>query len=135
MLSRLRILAVSVIAASTIVTSAHAACTQAQLAGRWKAYSAGVDNQFSYWTSCTIIINATGFIANTTCINSFNFTGNLTQGRIVLGHAPTCAFNGGFTFAGERNTLRNMTLSLDKQTAAGVGVFPGGSFIFSMVRM
>ena len=131
----LRGVASAMVLVTTFASTAQAACTQAQLAGVWKAYSAGVDNTISYWTSCLIVINASGFIANTTCINSFNFTGNLTNGRIVLANANQCAYTGGFTFAGERNTLRNMTLARDKYTASGVGVFPGGSFIFSMVRI
>jgi hypothetical protein len=121
--------------ATTLVSTVQAACTQANLQGVWKAYSAGVDNQVSYWTSCLISINAGGFIANTTCVNSFNLTGNLINGRIVLANANVCAYTGQFIFNQERNILRNMTLARDRLTANGVGVFQGGSFIFSMTRI
>jgi len=130
-----RILATIAMLAAPVSEAAHAACTQANLAGVWKAYSAGVDRGVSYWTSCFIVINSAGFIANTTCVNSFNLTGNLVNGRIVLGNANQCAYFGEFTFNGARNLLRNMTLARDRLTAAGVGVFQGGSFIFTMTRI
>jgi hypothetical protein len=141
MMSRLRILAVStMVAAMSITGAAQAACNQAALAGVWKAYSAGSSRAANgtyipYWTSCRIVINANGFIAPTRCVNSFNLNGNLTNGRIVLSSAADCAYSGQFTFAGQPNILRNMTLSRDRLTAGGVGVFNGGSFIFTMTRI
>jgi hypothetical protein len=130
-----KILAVLATLGAMVPQMAYASCTQASLQGVWKAYSAGVDNGVSYWTSCFVSINASGFIANTTCVNSFNSVGNLTQARIVLSNPSQCAYNGRFTFAGEQNILRNMTLARDRYTANGVGVFQGGSFVFSMTKI
>ena len=134
MRSIIRFVAAAMILATTFTSVAQAACTQAQLAGVWKAYSAGVDTGVSYWTSCLIVINSVGVIAPTTCVNSFNFFGQL-QGRVVLTRGNLCEYNGWFTFASATNYLRNMTLARDNNTAAGVGVFTGGSFIFTMTRI
>jgi len=113
-----RVLAAIVMLAATLTQAAQASCTQAQLAGVWKAYSAGVDRGISYWTSCFIVINSGGFIANTTSVNSVNLNGNLANGRIVLGNANQRAYFGEFTFNGARNILRNMALARDKLTPA-----------------
>jgi hypothetical protein len=130
-----RLVAAAMILATAFGSAAQAACTQAKLAGTWKAYSAGVDSGVSYWTSCTLVINVNGGIANTNCVNSFNLVGALRNARLTLTSANLCAYAGQFTFNGEVNTLRNMTLARDNFTANGVGVFPGGSFIFSMTRI
>jgi hypothetical protein len=136
MKSTLRKLAVTAVVAAMFTNGvAQAACTQSNLTGLWKAYSAGVDEGVSYWTSCFLQISSTGAITPTTCVNSFGLRGALTNARIVLAVGSQCAYNGTFTFAGERNTLMNMTMARDKYSGYGVGVFPGGSFIFSMVKI
>jgi hypothetical protein len=47
----------------------------------------------------------------------------------------TCTFTGSFTFAGQPEQVSHATLSKDKQTALGVGRFPGGTFVFGLVKL
>jgi len=102
--------------------SAQGACTQADIAGEWTTYSILQDNTGKLaWTACTLAINALGKF---TAAKSFC----KGLGRTVPVHgvlttvAPTkCLFDGSMTNSQAVTTPIQVTLSLDKQTATGVG--------------
>lgn len=115
--------------------SAHAACALGTIQGKWKAYSSGSDRGATYWRSCLINISANGTITNPSCLDSIGSTLTATQGKVQLQSGANCAYSATFRFAGQNNRVDNMTLSRDRETVYGVGSFPGGHFIFSMVKI
>ena len=74
-------------------------------------------------------------MSNPSCVNSLGTTNSLTNGKFTLQSAANCAYAATFKFNGQNNRVLNMTLARDKYTAYGVGTFPGGSFIFSTVKI
>jgi hypothetical protein len=115
--------------------AASAACTQANIAGRWNIYVSGLNGGVASWVRCRIIVSATGSVANTTCNAHTGQPLPLTGAQINLTGAPICVYQGSFNLAGSANQLRHMTLSLDKQTASGAGFQPGvGAFTVQMIK-
>lgn len=115
--------------------AAQAACTLADIKGTWKAYSSGTDSGVTYWRSCKVVIAANGNVSNPSCVDSIGTTTTMSQGKVSLQKGADCAYSAKFKFAGQNNTVDNMTLARDKLTVYGVGSFPTGSFIFSMVKI
>jgi len=119
-------------------TPAGAACTQANLAGTWTAYSIGLNGSQLAWVSCNLVIGPLGaFIgASSSCAASGETV--KVKGALRLSAPAKCAFSGSLTILPARGTnpIPSLTLSLDKQTAAGVGGANGSGnvFTFLMVR-
>jgi hypothetical protein len=132
----IRSLAAAAAAAAVLAPmAASAACTQANIAGRWNVYTFSVNGGQPAWVRCRIIVSATGSVTNTTCTAHTGQSLPLTGAHIDLTGAPICVYGGGFSLAGSANQLRHLTLSLDKQTASGVGVAPpAGAFTIEMVK-
>lgn len=136
MLSKSKLL-VSVIGLSlgTMVAPAYSACTQADIAGTWQAYSVGATANGGYWVQCRVSVNSNGTIANNTCIDSGNNAATMTNGKVTLTSSARCTYTGNFRLGGALNTIRHATLAKSKTTAEGVGVFPGGVFRFSLTKL
>jgi hypothetical protein len=132
---RLKQAAISAFATGLALASAHAAsaaCTQADVAGRWQAYSI---NSVGAWVRCRLSIDGAGNIANNTCITSLNTAVGMTGGKVQLSSGFYCTFTGSFFLGGAPNTIRHSTMARDKFSVEGVGVFPGGAFNFSLTRL
>lgn len=118
--------------------SAHAACTQANIAGKWTAYSFSQDQVGALaWTTCLLAIDSQGqFTAGTSyCAAS----GQKVQvhGALTALSPSICLYAGSITSSqGVTDPIPSLTLSLDKQSATGAGGKNGSGnvFMFSMVR-
>lgn len=130
-----KVIATAIIAAAVYAPAAQAACTLPQLGGKWKAYSSGTQNGVTFWRSCLINIASNGNFSPLSCVDSIGTNAIPTNGRFALQNSANCAYSATFTFRGQLNQVLNMTLARDKYTAYGVGRFPGGQFIFSMVKI
>ena len=120
--------------------SAQGACTQADIAGTWTAYSIGIDstNGQLAWVACNLVINtAGGFTGGTSTCTASGHTVN-AQGSLKIFAAAKCAYKGSLTIvqAGHTDPIPSLTLSMDKQTASGAGANNGSGnvFMFSMVK-
>jgi hypothetical protein len=118
--------------------SAQGACTQADIAGTWTAYSISQDQTHQLaWTACNLVIGASG--AFTTASSSCSAAGQTAkvQGSLKLSSAAKCAYSGSIAIPHQvTDPIPSLTLSLDKQTAMGAGGKNGTSdvFAFSMVK-
>ena len=133
-MKKIPLLLVSLLAGAVPAVSAQAACVQADAAGRWSVYSMNSDDDV---VRCAVTVNAYGTIARTTCTGyygSSSATVPMAGGKITLSDTLRCSFRGSITFNGVVNTIREMSLSPNKQVAQGIGTFPGGSFFLSMTR-
>ena len=137
----IKILGVSAALITGSIAPTYASCTQAQLAGTWTAQSVFQNNAgYLSWSTCTLTINTAGaFSAKTSgCLNSLGQR-STTFGSIRLFSAPTCAYDGTLDLLGYGTTayIRNVTLSIDHQSAAGIGGGGayGGVFVFNMVKI
>ena len=118
------------------------ACTQPQLAGTWTAetLSLGTGGHL-LWITCTLDIGtAGGFTAGTSaCLNSSGQRSE-ARGTLKVFNAANCAFSGTVNLVGYQSNLfvRNLTLSMDHNVAAGVGGGGekyGSAFSFNMVKV
>lgn len=119
--------------------TAHAACTQADIAGTWTAYSVGQDDTGRLaWVSCELVIGPTGGFTKTTSSCTAAKSTVQAQGSLKLLSGAKCAYKGSLTIVQANHTdpIPSLTLSQDKQSATGVGGRDGGSnvFMFSMVK-
>jgi hypothetical protein len=117
---------------------AEAACTQANIAGTWTAYAVSQDEMNDLaWSACDLVIGAAGAFtgSNSTC-TAAGVTVKV-QGSLKLTNAARCAYSGSISLgSGLTDPIPSLTLSLDRQTAAGVGGKNGGGnvFVFNMVK-
>jgi hypothetical protein len=136
----LKAITASVLLLTALAAPANASCTQAQLAGIWTAQSVSAVGGQLTWTTCTLTINAAGaFPANkSACLDSLGVESD-GEGSFKLFNAANCAFDGTVHFIGYGTNayIRNLTLSIDHQTAAGIGGGGayGGVFVFNMVKV
>lgn len=119
--------------AATLATPAHAACIQADLAGRWNAYTMAGSGQV---TRCAVTVNRFGAVGATNC-TFFDGTNSgtlvMSGGTMKLSDATRCAFQGSFVFNGVTSTMRELSLNKNG-TVQGIGTSPGGTFMLSMTR-
>jgi hypothetical protein len=116
---------------------AEAVCTQTNTLGTWKLYSAGASTSGAYWVKCKLIVGSTGnFGGTSSCSNSLGQSTAVT-GHVKLTNPANCTFTGSVTYtpSGEVSTVNEATMSLDHQTVTGVGTFPNGEFVFTMVKL
>jgi hypothetical protein len=119
----------------TLSGAAHAACTQADLAGTWQIYSAGWNNSYqTWWSRCKATVNGAGTMAGN-CTTSLGPTSPMTGASVKLTAGATCTFSAKFTVGSEVNKVAHGTLSTDKTTGSGVGTFPGGAFLFTITKL
>jgi hypothetical protein len=110
---------------------ANAACTQADLAGTWIAYSLSGDQ----WASCRLVIASNGRIANTSCARSTGDRVSFTNGSARVA-APACIFTAQYTVGGQIvERVIHGTIARDKTTAQGVGLSLGDGFLFSLTKL
>jgi hypothetical protein len=121
------------IASFTFTTlAAQAACTQADAAGTWQAYSY---SNGSSWVACKVTVGSNGAIANSTCTNAGGTSGAFTNGKLTLVSGPSCLYRGSFKIGGQLNTIKSATMSRDKLIINGVGTMIDGIFVFNATRI
>jgi hypothetical protein len=117
-----------------LATTANAACTAGNLAGKWQAYSVGAQNgHSSYWVRCTVTINAAGNLSGS-CADMSGSTGH-AAGKLTMAVPATCTFKGQFTLFGLANNVVHGTLSKDGTTGSAVGTFSGGNFALTFIKL
>jgi hypothetical protein len=117
--------------------SASATCIEANLTGFWKLYAASSSGSGVAWYKCSLYMTTTGAITSaSSCQNNFSQSTPVT-GRVSLASGPNCTFVGSIhqTYTGITDSVTEATMSIDKRTASGVGIFSGGAFIFTMVKV
>src|SRR5262249_1514986 len=114
---------------------AGAACTQANAAGIWAAYSSGTTAGNVYWFRCAMTINTAGKITGGSCAES-NGQASPIGGSIRLTAPAACTYKADLTFSkfGQTATIDQATLSLDKEAVLGVGTFLNTKFTFNMLK-
>jgi hypothetical protein len=114
----------------------EAACSTSDLAGRWDAYSVGVDDGDPFWTRCSVRFNsAARILSGNSCINDTNGTSTLSgQFRVNT----SCRITGPFTQQFDDGSIRcsiRATLAIDGEIVSGVGKCNDGAiFSFNMVK-
>jgi hypothetical protein len=119
--------------------AARAACTQADLTGVWASYTVGISTgSLDYWLDCTLRIDASGnFTAKTSSCIADSGLKSPANGHLTLSNGATCAYRGviAMTKLAAESVINHATLSRDKETAQGVGLFEDGGFSFNLVRL
>jgi hypothetical protein len=120
-------------------TTTQGACTQADIAGTWTAYSVGQDDTGRLaWVSCNLVVGPAGEFTKAASSCTAAKSTEQAQGFLKLLSAVKCAYKGSLSIvqAGATNPIPSLTLSQDKQSATGVGGLDGGInvFMFSMVK-
>jgi hypothetical protein len=127
----------SVLAASLALApaAANAACTQADLTGRWQVYMVAASAAGQSWAQCALNINAGGVIAKTDCTDSSSANAALVNGVARMTIPAACTFTAHFTLAGRVFTVVHATMAQDKVSGTGVGTRPGEAFLFTMTKV
>jgi len=115
---------------------AMAACSLADAAGQWQAYSFGVQQGTQpYWVRCMLTIKPNGVIDydSSTCTSSTGAT-TKTFGVLRLIGTQLCIFDGYIYLDGIRNNVSRATMNASKDHVDGVGMFPGGLFFFNLTK-
>ena len=127
-------IAAGVLAAALMTPSVSLAdCPLTDLDGAARIYAVGWDGQDANWTNCQVNISPTGAITGS-CVDSERQGANISNGSISK-FGNSCSFRGEFTLAGVVHRIRHGTFAADLLTASGVGTVPGGSFLFTLVRV
>jgi hypothetical protein len=117
----------------------QAACTQADLAGKWTAYVFTQDDTGKLaWIACTMVINAQGEFQTGTSFCKASGQTQQVHGALRTQSAPMCLFAGTITTGqGAANSIPSLTLSLDKQSATGAAGKNGSRNVsmFSMMKV
>jgi hypothetical protein len=118
--------------------TAQAACTQADIAGTWTAYSISQDQTGRLaWTSCNMVIGQGGAFTSATSSCSASGVSVQVHGSLKLGSAARCLYSGSITSSeGATDPITSLTMSLDKQSVTGAGGRNGRAnvFMFSMMK-
>ena len=115
--------------------AADAACTQADLTGRWQVYMVAASAEGQSWAQCALNINASGTIAKTDCTDSSSANAALLNGVAKMTIPAACTFTAHFTLAGKVFTVVHATMAQDKLAGTGVGTRPGEAFLFTMTKI
>lgn len=115
--------------------AADAACTQADLTGRWQVYMVAAGAEGQSWAQCALNINASGTIAKTDCTDSSSANAALLNGVARMTIPAACTFTAHFTLAGKVFTVVHATMMQDKLAGTGVGTRPGEAFLFTMTKV
>jgi len=126
---------VAILAMMATISPAYAACQQSDLQGTWQSYSSADSTSGSFWVRCKLKINSTGGIANAPCFTWDGTKGTLTNGSVSIVNANLCTFKATFRLFGSVNRVKHGTLAPDGTTGTGVGTFPKGIFLFTLVKI
>ncbi len=136
---KLRVLSAAIALAALASPAARAFCTQADLTGVWASYTVGISTgSLDYWLDCTLRIDGSGnFTAKTSSCVADSGLKSPVNGHLTLVNGQTCAFKGvlQMTKLAAESVINHATLSRDKDTALGVGLFEDGGFSFNLVRL
>lgn len=113
----------------------QAACSQADIAGKWHAYSTNWGSGGrSYRVECSLTVGKDGAIGDSTCTSSLRKTAPMTNGRLTLSSAAHCSYRGSFLWITAPNQVTQLALSSDRKSGTGTGTFPDGHFTFTMTK-
>jgi hypothetical protein len=113
--------------------SAHAVCTQAQLAGTWAADAIGSSAFESIeGANCTLVIDTTGkLLAGSGCaITPAYLVATAISGSLKLTTAANCSYKGSFKIQSAHETYQviRLTLATTHVTASAAGIYGSGNF-------
>jgi hypothetical protein len=131
----LRVLTITL--AASVPATVHAACTQADLAGKWQAYTMSASAGGPGLARCTMTVTANGTIAasSSRCTDHANSSAPMQVGSVKLTDEAACTFNGQFRWAGTLYRILHGTVAKDKRTASGIGTFTNGGFLFVLTEL
>ena len=134
-MKQLRVLAITLAVLGP--ATAHAACTQADLEGKWQAYTMTLSQSVYGVARCTMTIGAGGAIAaSSRCTDQNNYSAAMQMGSVSLSNAGACTFTGQFRWQGTVYRILHGTIATDKRTASGIGTFAGGGgFLFVLSEL
>jgi hypothetical protein len=111
-----------------------AACSQADISGKWQATSSGYGGGRFYRADCTLNVGANGAISGSSCTNTQGQVGAMTDARLVLSSGADCRYSGSFIWFNTLHQVQQLTLAGDRKAADGTGTFEKGHFTFVMTR-
>lgn len=130
----------AMVAATTFFSPAlaHAACTQASLAGTWRIHML---DEFGFWLACNLNVSSGGDLsASTPCKPKSGSNYTLQPGGKLTMSAPgACTFKGSFvlvnsTSGGNVAEIDDGVLSRNHELGSGVGEFGGDGTTFRFIR-
>jgi hypothetical protein len=124
------------VSAATLLAPAMvmAACSQADIAGKWQATSSGYGGGKFYRADCTLDVGANGAISGSSCTNTQGQAGAMTDARLILSSGADCSFRGSFIWFNTLHQVHQLTLAGDRKSGDGKGTFEKGNFTFVMTR-
>ena len=124
------------VSAATLLAPAivMAACSQADISGKWQATSSGYGGGRFYRAECTLNVSANGAISGSSCTNTQGQAGAMTDARLSLSSGTDCRYSGSFIWFNTLHQLTQLTLASDKKSGDGKGTFEKGHFTFVMTR-
>jgi hypothetical protein len=128
---------VAAVGLASLLASAvvQAACSQADIAGEWQAYSTNwASGGRSYRVECSISVGKEGALGYSICTSSLGKRAPVINGGLTLSNAAGCSYRGSFLWMTAPNQITQMTLSSDKRSGTGTGKFPDGHFTFVMTK-
>jgi hypothetical protein len=135
-----KLLSASLISFSAIALPASATCTIATPAGLWNAYTASRGTKTLNYTRCTLTIDRKGGITGVCTVTDDQGT-HLPQahatGSLRLTGSSFCTFAGLIQLDNgwPDSNIGEATLSIDRQTAYGVGNTAQANFTLSMIKI
>jgi hypothetical protein len=123
--------------AMLVPSVAGAACSQADMTGKSKAYALASSPTLGAATlSCNITLSNVGKVTGGNCLSSAGINSSLSSGTIKLVDATKCIFRGSFASASVNATIDSATLSPNKQVLTGVGTIGSdGVFLMTLIRL
>jgi hypothetical protein len=117
-------------------SSAWAACTQGQLAGKWRVHVHGATaGAGSFWTRCAITIGSTGNLSGSCRTDEGeNFT-LPSGGKLTVDNPTACVMTGTVKTPHGNNAIMDAAMDAGKTVISGVGIDPEGErFAFTAVK-
>jgi hypothetical protein len=112
----------------------QAACSQADISGKWQATSSGYGGGRFYRAECTLNVSANGAISGSSCTNTQGQAGAMSDARLILSSGADCSYRGSFTWFNTLHRVNQLTLAGDRKAADGTGTFEKGHFTFVMTK-
>lgn len=117
--------------------AANAACTLADVAGKWQVYvwhNILIGKAAGDWFQCKLVIDRAGNVADTTC-SSTSVNNKLTNGKVTLANAAACTYTATYKLKGLPHRIDHATLAKDKNAATGVGLAGNVKMIYHFTRI
>jgi hypothetical protein len=113
-------------------TTLGASCVLSDLAGTWIGYAF---NSGGFWTRCNVKVDTVGkIVQGSSCVGQDGLSAPIS-GSWSLISAANCTVKGFYTGGGLRSNITHATVSIDRNSIAGVGKASTTTFVFNANRL